>query len=174
MITAQEKKLISLGTDDPLPRGGTHHKLYSFSGFGVDSTSSWGHPDNPHKLGHTFFKAFGQEFYPGSLNVRLVEGIPWLMPDDMNARRVQIGVFKVSYVLPVILNERCIGIITAINVRGFDPATGKPQLVNDLKICEMYAIFSPVNIRERLGLPANESDEVVIEARLLDGNHLGA
>lgn len=171
VITPQEKKLIGLGENDPLPEGGREYELYSFSGFGVDSTSSWRPRGDRHKLGYSFFTAFGQDFCPGSLNVRLVEGIPWLAPEDFTPRKVQIGVFNVSYALPVILNESCVGVVALVNVRGFDPATGKPEHIDPLKIPEMYGIFSVVNIRERLKLPAG-SDQVIIKARLLDGNHL--
>ena len=170
MITAQEKKLLGLGENDPLPEGGRNYKVYSFTGFGADSGKSWTPKSN--SLRCTIRNAFDMEFYPGSLNVRLIQGIPWWMPENFNPRKIPIGVFSVSYVLPVILNESCVGIAAAVNVRGFDPATGKPEHIDPLKTPEIYGIFSPVNIRERLELPVTESDEVIIEMRLLDGNHL--
>lgn len=173
MITAAEKKLIDLDESDPLPTGGINYQLYSFSGFGFDSTGSW--TDNDNSLKTTLWRAFGVEFYPGSLNVRLVHGMPWILPVESNAQRIRLGVFHIAFALPVVLNEKCIGIVTAINVRGFDPATGEqilpPVQLGDM--VEMYQIYSPVNIRERLGLEDKEkTDDVPITARLLSGDLL--
>ena len=173
MITAEEKKLIGLEPDETIPYGGTNYQIYSFSGFGFDSTGSWS--DNGNSLKTTLRQAFDVEFYPGSLNVRLVHGTPWVLPNGTSARRIRLGVFHVAYALPVMLNESCICIVTAINVRGFDPATGDriepPIQLGDA--VEMYQIYSPVNIRERLGLEDKENtDDVPINARLLSGDLL--
>lgn len=168
MITPIEKQLIGLDESDPLPSGGIIYQLYSFSGFGVDSTKSW--TEGPVSLKTTLRKTFGMDFYPGSLNVRLIRGVPWIPPKALNARKIRLGVFHLSYALPVVLNEKCIGIVAAINVRGFDPVTSErllpPLQLND-KV-EIYQIYSPVNIRKRLDL----KDDVPINARLLSGDML--
>jgi len=170
MITAEEKKLIGLEPDESIPYGGTNYQIYSFSGFGADSTKSWGDGGNSLKV--TLRNAFGIEFYPGSLNVRLVFGTPWVLPAKSTARRIRLGVFHIAFALPVMLNEKCVCIVTAINVRGFDPATGEQilppiQLGDDV---EMYQIYSPVNIRNRLDTV--DRDDVPITARLLSGDLL--
>ncbi len=170
MITAQEKKLLGLGENDPLPEGGRNYKVYSFTGFGADSSKSWSPSGN--SLRSTIRYAFGMEFYPGSLNVRLIQGIPWWPPVMEELRKVQFGVFEVSWALPVILNEMLIGVTAAVGVRGFDPATGEKMLVENLIAPEMYGIFSPVNIRERLGLTGEDVDSTVIDVRLLSGDLL--
>lgn len=178
MITASERKLIGLGEFDLLPFGGINHQIYSYSGYGVDSTTSWYTRNfnlgGPVGLKFTLKAAFGMEFYPGSLNVRLIQKKPWLSPKSLNPQKLRLGVFTIATALPVVLNEKCICIAAANNVRGFDPATGEklhsPLL---LDIPEIHQIYSTVNIRERLGLEDKEkSDGVVINARLLSGNLL--
>lgn len=173
MITAPEKQLIGLNESDSLPTGGVEHSLYSFSGFVADSTKSWS--DRTNSLKCTLYEAFQMEFHPGSLNVRRVVGIPWYPPMELNPRKIQLGVFELAYVLPIVLNEKCIGIVSAINVRGFNPATGE-RLLPPLQLggaVEMYQIYSPVNIRKRLNLEDTEkSDNIPINVRVLSGNLL--
>lgn len=174
IITAAEKQLIGLNEFDSLPGGGTNYSLYSFSGFGADSTKSW--RDVANSLKSTLYTTFGVEFYPGSLNVRRVDGTPWYPPMELNPQRIQVGVFELVYALPVVLNEKCIGIVLAINVRGFNPATGErllpPLQLGD--VVEMYQIYSPVSIRKRLDLEDTEkSDNIPINIRVLSGDLLG-
>ena len=168
MITASEKKLIGLEESDLLPLGGINYQLYSFSGFNTDSTKSW------NALKNSLRRVFDMEFYPGSLNVHTVQGFSWIFPKNLNPQRIQLGIFEIAYVLPVILDEKCIGIAVAINIRGFCPVTTKkllPPLLLDEP--EASAIFSPVNIRERLKLENKEkSDKVPINVRLLSGDLL--
>ena len=172
MITPLERSLICMEFSDPLPSGGVEYQLHSFSGFGADSTESWN--NTPQSLKITLWQEFGIWFYPGSLNVHTVQGEPWIPPASLNPVKIILGVFHRSCALPVILNEKCVGIAAAVNIRGFDPATCErilPTMYVDVP--EIYAIFSPVNIRERLGLEDKEtSDDVVINARLLSGDLL--
>jgi len=185
MITAEEKKLIGLEESESLPYGGTNYQLYSFTGLSHDA-SPGGWTDKYNSLKTTLRQAFDVEFYPGSLNVRLVHGTPWVLPSGTSAQRIRLGVFHVAYALPVVLNEKCICIVTAINVRGFDPATGvvltdpatgeiyAMPLGTDV---EMYQIYSPVNIRKRLDLEVDPEDKkktdyIPITARLLSGDLL--
>lgn len=181
MITASERKLIGLREYASLPFGGTNYTLYSMSGHNVDSTSSWSNVSpfmDSHKLGYTLREAFGMEFYPGSLNVRTVHPLPWRLPLGHDAPKIRLGVFEISYVLPVILNEKCVCIVSAVNCRGHDPATGEILDADDPTMrlgdnVEMSQIYSPVNIRERLGLEDKEkTDDVPINARLLSGKLL--
>lgn len=194
MITAEERKLIGLDESDPLPTGGINYQLYSFSGKGHDSVDAWNDDGSPSgswtdkydSLKTTLRQAFDVEFCPGSLNVRLVHGTPWVPPRDTSARRIRLGVFHNAYALPVILNEKCICIVVANEVQGFDPATSKPMI--DPATGEEYAmplgndvnmeqIYSPINIRERLDLEVDpedikKTDSVQINARLLSGDLL--
>ena len=176
-ITQSERFLLGLGRNEPIPSGGTTFELISFSGFGADSTKSW--TNRPDSLKVSFLNEFGIEFFPGSLNVRLVSGKPWVPVDVNDMKAVKLGVFAESYITPLIIEETCIAIVSAVNVRGFDPATSE-RLVPDLWInkddtlahnVEMYAIYSTVDIRERIGLP-KEDDGTVINVRLLSGNLL--
>lgn len=176
-ITQSERFLLGLGRDEPIPLSGTLFELISFGGFGADSTISW--TDRPDSLKRSFLNEFGVEFFPGSLNVRLTSGLPWIPADVNDMKKVKLGVFAESYIAPLIIEEKCITIVSAVNVRGFDPATGE-KLVPDLWInkdetlahnVEMYAIYSTVNIRERIGVP-KEDDGKIIKVRLLSGNLL--
>lgn len=171
-ITAIEKGLIGLSLNDSLPAGGINYQIHSFTGHGHDSSEGW--VDSPVSVKTTLRNTFGMEFCKGSLNVRLAEGIPWILPEKLNPQRINLGVIWLTYVLPVVLNEMCIGVLGALNVRGFDYTTGKP--IEEVKLndkTEAYHIYAPVHIRERLNLTDIESsDGVVINARLLPGDLL--
>ena len=180
MITASEMKLIRLGEFDPLPSGGINYQIYCVSGHVHDSTKNgWDPPggdaDGPVSLKISLARRFGMEFYPGSLNVRTIQKGPWFPPKELNPRRVLYGIFKKAQVFPVVLNEQCIGIIGAVEFRGFHPDTGK--MIKEMKLgdkVEMSQIYSPINIRERLNLEdKTKSDSVKINARLLSGDLLG-
>ena len=179
MITASEKKLIGLEEFDPLPLGGIDYQIYCVSGEEHDSTEGGWDPygideDGPVSLKISLALRFGMEFYPGSLNVRTIQKGPWFPPDELNPRRVLYGIFKKARVFPVVLNEQCIGIIGAVEFRGFNPDTG--ELIKEMKLgdkVEMSQIYSPINIRERLNLEDKEnSKNVPINARLLSGDML--
>lgn len=171
-ITAVEKGLIGLSPDDELPDGGMNFSMFSFSGHNHDSTEGW--RDVGHSVKTTLRNTFNMDFCPGSLNVRLTEGVPWILPESLNPQRINLGVVWLTYVLPVVLNEKCIGVLAALNVTGFDCATGEkiPEVkLNDKT--EAHHIYSPVNIRERLGITdVTKSDSVVITARVLPGDLL--
>ena len=170
--TESEEDLIGLSQGEGLPNGGINFKIYSFSGYNHDSNEGW--TDVGHSVKTTLRNTFNVDFCPGSLNVRLTEGVPWTLPESLNPQRINLGVVWLTYVLPVVLNEKCIGVLSALNVTGFDYATGEkiPEVkLNDKT--EAHHIYSPVNIRERLGITdVTQSDDVVINARLLPGSLL--
>ena len=171
-ITAAEKGLIGLSPGDELPDGGMNFSMFSFSGYSHDSKEGW--TNVGHSVKTTLRNTFNMDFCPGSLNVRLTEGVPWILPESLNPQRINLGVVWLTYVLPVILNEKCVGVLAALNVTGFDCATGEkiPEIkLNDKT--EAHHIYSPVNIRERLGITdVTKSDDVVINARVLMGDLL--
>lgn len=170
--TESERDLIGLSPDEPLPKGGESFKIYSFTGYGQDSSEGWA--DTPMSLKTILLNIFGVDFYKGSLNIRLAEGIPWMLPESLNPRRINLGDIWLTCVLPVVLNEMCIGILGALSVRGFDCTTGEPikQVLLNYKTDACH-IYSTVHIRERLGLTdTTKSDDVVINARVLPGELL--
>jgi hypothetical protein len=173
-FTASEKRLLGLKESDPIPTGGVSYQIYSYTGFGQDAKKSWSAGGN--SLKSTLRKAFGTEFYPGSLNVHLVTGDPWIRPPNITGRKIQLGVFRTSFVLPVILNEKCVAIAAAINIRGFDPATLErvlPTMDLGEEKLEISQIYSTVNIRKRLDLEDLEkTDDIPITARLLPNDSL--